>query len=77
MSEQFLGVLKVEQIIIVNDYSFFHPEKEEMCQVRPVSMTQMIKDSRKLAKQKLYFYPQAGDVTKKIFLVYYEKNLDK
>jgi hypothetical protein len=77
MSEQFLGAITVEKIVIVNDYSFLHPEKEEMCQVRPVSMTQMVQDSEKLEKQVLYFYPQHDDINKGVFLVHYERNPDK
>lgn len=77
MAEHFLGVVKVNKVVIVNDHRFIHPDTEDICDVRPVTLSQLMRDAKKLENQDLYLYPQKGDMESKMFMVYYDKNIDK
>jgi len=74
--EMFLGMFKVKKVIIVTDHSFQLPDTDTTLNVRPVSLDQLSRDKSKLAMQEIYIFPQPGDMSKRIFLVYYDRNIE-
>lgn len=74
--EMFLGQFRVKKVNIVNDHRFIMPGTDEKYDVRPVSLDRLIIDAKKLEMQEIYVFPQPGDMSKKVFLVYYDRNVD-
>ena len=80
MSDLFLGRFPVKRLIIVDDHRFLIegigdalPEKFD---VRPVSLSRIESDAHLLAQQDVYLFPQPGDMIRKVFLVYYDKDIE-
>ena len=74
--EMFLGIFRVKKVNIVKDHRFQLPDTDETLDVRPVSLDQLSRDQSKLAMQEIYIFPQPGDMSKRIFLVYYDRNIE-
>lgn len=74
--EMFLGMFRVKKVSIVRDHRFQLPDTEETVDVRPVPLEQLERDKSKLAKQTIYVFPQQGDISKGVFLVYYDRNIE-
>lgn len=80
--EYFLGTIPVKKIVIVNDQRFVIPREDgqmgkdtDVHVVLPVTLEQLQRDD--LSKKTLYVYPVPGDMAKKVFHVYYDRDADK
>ena len=76
MSNNTFFGMPVQELVIVDDHRFVLEDTNEKVDVRPVSMERLLMDREKLAKQKVYLFPQQGDIARNVFLVYYDRNID-